>query len=99
MIKREQMSRTLNPAPDVIEDEHDLTDYHVAFFQDLSILLRQMESRLVNENDAVPVDFNNQLQFLIICSIQRLVNINKVVQKHTAAYLKKGFLFNELRHV
>lgn len=98
-MKRERMSITLNPVPEFIDDEQDLTNYHTSFFHSLLMLLGKMESHLAHEDDAVPTDFNNQLQFLMICNINKLVSINKRVQKHTAAGLKKGYLFNEVVRV
>lgn len=96
MVKREQMSRVLNPMPDIINDEQDLSDYYVTFFQDIVIMLRQLEHRLTTEEDAIPIDFQNQLQFLHICAIKRLVNINAIVQKYTKKVLKKSWLFSEV---
>lgn len=90
------MTRMLNPVPDVINDEQDLSDYYVTFFQDIVIMLRQLEHRLATEEDAIPIDFQNQIQFLSICAIKRFVNINNIVQKYTKKMLKKSWLFNEV---
>lgn len=92
-MKREQMSVELNPAPDFIEDDQDLANYYNSLFQSLLRLLTQMERYISQGDEATPVDFNNQLQFLTVCLIQKLVDINKKVQKRTVSYVKKKEVF------
>lgn len=97
-IKREYLARTLNPVPDFIGNEEDLNNYYTAFFHDLSVVLGHLEHSVISEEDAVPIDFDNQLQMLSIRIISKLVRINKRIQKHTAPYLKKNLQFEEIAY-